>query len=74
MAVLNNRPRNATATALTECRVFTLDEKSINGILEQRVAVRLLLNIIHVLSDWLEQATAEKTRLQKLVKSLERAS
>lgn len=73
MAVLNNRPRNATATALSECRVFTLDERSINEILEKRVAVRLLLNIIHVLSDWLERATAENTRLLKLVKSMDKA-
>ena len=74
MAVLNNRPRNATATSLTECRVFTLDEKNINEILEKRVAVRMLLNIIHVLSDWLERATAENTRMQKLIKKIERAS
>lgn len=58
MAVLTHRPRTATAAALSEVRLFTLDEKEINSILERRVAVRLLLNIIHVLSERLAAADA----------------
>jgi CRP-like cAMP-binding protein len=68
MAVLNRKPRNATATALTECRVFTLDEKRMNEILEKRVAVRLLLNIVHILSERLEMSNAENARMHKLLK------
>ncbi len=65
MAVLNHKPRTATAAALTEVRLFTLDEKQINEILEKRVAVRLLLNIIHVLSERLETATTNVAKLCK---------
>ncbi len=56
MAVLNHEPRTATAAAVKETKLFTLDEKQINEILEKHVAVRLLLNIIHVLSERLEDA------------------
>jgi CRP-like cAMP-binding protein len=64
MAVLNKKPRNATAAALTDAKLFTLDEKQINSILDKRVAVRLLLNIIHVLSERLEAANAHITDLK----------
>ena len=56
MAVLNHKPRCATAAALTNCTLFTLDEAQINGLLKKHIAVRLLLNIIHVLSERLETA------------------
>lgn len=56
MSVLNHRPRCATAGALSDVSLFTLDEAEINQILEKRVAVRILLNIIHILSDRLESA------------------
>jgi CRP/FNR family transcriptional regulator, cyclic AMP receptor protein len=65
MAVLNKRPRNATALAETDCRLFTLSEMEINQILEKRVAVRLLMNIIHILSERLEHANAENARLRR---------
>jgi len=58
MAILNHKPRNATAVAVTESRLFTLDEPQINRILERRVAVKILLNIIHVLSERLEEANS----------------
>ena len=58
MSVLNNRPRCATAAARTDCTLFTLEERQINNILEKRVAVRILLNIIHVISERLEDANA----------------
>ena len=56
MAVLNQRPRTATAAAETDVDLFTLDESQINEILEKRVAVRFLMNIIHVLSEHLEKS------------------
>lgn len=61
MAVLNHAPRTATAAAIKETKLFTLDEKQINDILEKHVAVRLLLNIIHVLSERLEEADERMT-------------
>ena len=65
MAVLNHKPRTATAVALTDTRLFTLDEKEINSLLEKRVAVRLLLNIIHVLSERLESTNALIAELRR---------
>ena len=56
MAVLNQRPRSATAAAKSEVKLFTLDERQINEILDKAVAVKLLLNVIHVLSERLENA------------------
>ncbi len=56
MSVLNHRPRTATAAAETNAKLYTLDESQMNSILEKHVAVRLLLNIIHVLSERLEDA------------------
>jgi len=54
MAVLNHKPRCATAAALSDVTVFTLDEAQINSILKKHVAVRILLNVVHVLSERLE--------------------
>lgn len=73
MAVLNHEPRTATAVALTESRCFTLDEKELNTILERRIATKLLLNIIHVLSERLEQANAHLTDMRKQLKRLQQA-
>jgi CRP-like cAMP-binding protein len=56
MAVLNRTPRCATAAALSNATLFTLDEDQINKLLKKNIAVRLLLNIIHVLSERLETA------------------
>lgn len=65
MAVLNHEPRTATATALTECRCFTLEEREVNELLEQKLAVRVLLNVIHVLSERLEKANAHLAEIKR---------
>ena len=59
MSVLNQRPRNATALAVRDTTVFTLDEEQINALLLKEVSSRLLLNVIHVLSERLEDANAK---------------
>ena len=56
MAVLNHTPRCATAAALNDTTLFTLDEMQINSILGKHIAVRLLLNVIHIISERLETA------------------
>ncbi len=58
MAVLNNEPRTATATALEDCKCFTLEEREVQQLLAKGLGVRLLLNVIHVLSERLESANA----------------
>lgn len=69
MAVLNSKPRAATATALSEVKCLTLEEREINQILSRGVAVKLLLNIIAMLSERLVNADAwisEAIRRHKL--------
>ena len=68
LAVFNHKPRSATAVALQDSKLFTLDERQINEILEKHVAVRLLLNIIHVISERLEAANAWNAALRKQAK------
>ncbi len=68
MAVLNHKPRSASATAITAAKVFTLDERTINKILEKHVAVRLLLNVVHIVSERLEKANTENVELRKALR------
>ena len=56
MSILNRKPRNATAAALSDTKLFTLSESDIEKILKKQTAVRVLLNVIHVLSERLEKA------------------
>jgi CRP-like cAMP-binding protein len=67
MAVLNHRPRSATAAAVTDVKLFTLDEKEINQILERNLATKVLLNIVHVLSERLESANEMIAELRRRV-------
>jgi len=66
MSALNHRPHCANADAGTEVKLLTLNEKQIVHLLEKRVGIRLLLNIIHMLSGYLENANhinAKNTRI-----------
>lgn len=56
MSVLDHGPHIASAVAASPVRVYTLTEEQMNDILEKRVAVRFLLNVIHVLSDYLRHS------------------
>lgn len=58
MAVLNQTPRSATATATRDTKLFTLTEAQLDAVLEKRATNRVLLNVIHVLSERLENANA----------------
>jgi len=55
MSVLNKSPRTASAVALTPVRVFTMDEHQLSTMMDTKIAVRFLMNIIHVLSERLER-------------------
>lgn len=70
MSVLDHRPHSATAVAATNVRLFTLDEDQINSMLEQRVAVRFLLNIIHVLSGHLADTNSQLSKLEHTLRSM----
>jgi CRP-like cAMP-binding protein len=57
MSVLNHRPHSASANAATDVKLFILNEKNIREILQKNhAAVALLLNVIHILSGYLETA------------------
>jgi CRP/FNR family transcriptional regulator len=67
IAVLTHKPRSATAAALEDSRLFILNEKEINELLQKHVAVRLLMNIIHVLCERLEIADSALADLRPQV-------
>jgi CRP-like cAMP-binding protein len=70
MSVLDHRPHTATAMAKTEVKLFTLNEHQLNEILNQRVAVRLLLNVIHALSGHLADSNAMMTLQNRDLRAL----
>ena len=63
MAVLNDRPRSATATATGDVKLFTIDDRELKEVLHRDVGEKLLLNVIHVLSERLENANARASAL-----------
>jgi CRP-like cAMP-binding protein len=65
MAVINQSPRSAAASALTDAKLFTLDEAGTKKVLEQDFAVRVLMNIIQVMSERLEAANSSIADLRK---------
>jgi CRP-like cAMP-binding protein len=69
MAVLNHTPRTASAAAILDTRVFTLEEKQLNAILQREVSTRLLLNVIHVISERLEAANKANHHLRQQLKT-----
>ena len=71
MSALNHQPHTGTASAITDAKCFVLTEDDINSILEKRVAVRFLLNIIHTLSGYVEAANISNSKLRKRVRALE---
>ncbi len=67
MAVLNKKPRTATAIALEESRLLCLSENQLNEIMEKRVAIKLLLNVIHVLSERLVVSNQLNFEMRRLL-------
>ncbi len=74
MAVLNHKPHVGSAAALSDVRVFVLEERQLNSILEKGVAVRLLMNVIHILSGHLEGVNAWNAALRKKMLSKDDAA
>ncbi len=58
MSVLNHRPHCASAAAATDVKLSIIDEGHINKLLDGPVGARFLLNIVHVLSSYLERANS----------------
>jgi len=58
MALVNKEPRSATVKAIEPSHLFVLSESTFQYLLTKRVAVQLLLNIVHTMSQRLMAATA----------------
>lgn len=54
MALITDQPRSATAVALEDSHLFSLNETTFEKLLTKRVAVRILLNIVGSLSQRLQ--------------------
>ena len=65
MSALNHRPHCASAAAATDVKLFAIDEKQMDELLDGHVATRFLLNIIHVLSSHLDKANSVIARQSK---------
>ncbi len=61
MALVSHEPRSATVKALENSLLFVLTESTLEKLLTKRVAVQLLLNIIHTLSKRLRETNARVT-------------
>ena len=73
MSVLNHRPHTASADAASDVKVFTLNEQQMNEILCRRSAVRLLMNVIHMLSSYLENANFVNSKHERTIRQLTEA-
>ena len=58
MALVSNEPRSATAIAAEDSQLFVLSEATFQSLLNKRVAIQLLLNILRTLSRRLRDTNA----------------
>lgn len=58
MALVNNEPRSATVVAMEDSRLFVLSQATFERLLTKRVAIQILMNIIHTLSKRLKETNA----------------
>jgi CRP-like cAMP-binding protein len=70
MSVLDHRPHSATAMAKTDVRLFLLMESQLNELLHKRVAVRFLLNVIHILSGHLSDSNTMMAMQDREIREL----
>lgn len=55
MGVINNEPRSASIIALEDSHLFVLTESTFKSLLNKRMAVQMLLNIVRTLSHRLRE-------------------
>lgn len=72
MSTIDHRPHTATAVAGTDVLLFTLSENQLAEILKQHVAVRLLLNVIHLLSGYLAETNSHIAAMESKLSRIER--
>jgi CRP-like cAMP-binding protein len=59
MALINNEPRSATATAAEDCHLFVLSETIFQRLMTKKAAIRILLNIIGTMGNRLRDMNAK---------------
>ncbi len=64
MAVLNDEPRTATASAKTDTRLFSLTDKQVHALIKTPNGTKVLMNVVHVLSERLADANAQLARMR----------
>lgn len=69
-AALDHRPHAGSAIAETNCKCFELDEDHLNRVLEQKTAAHFLLNVIHTLSNQLEEINERNATIRKELDAL----
>ena len=65
MALVTKKPRSASIIALEDSRLFVLSESTFERLMTKRVAIRILLNIVRVLSDRLKIADDRISHMDK---------
>ena len=66
MALVNSEPRSATAISVEDCTLFVLTETTFQRLLNKKVAVQTLLNIIRTLSHRLRETNRRLAKLQQM--------
>ncbi len=57
MALITKQPRSATAIAIEDSSLFVFSETTFEKLLTKKTAVRLLLNLVHILCERLKNTT-----------------
>lgn len=61
MALINNEPRSATAVAAERSQMFVLSETAFQRLMTKRISIRILLNIVGVMSSRIREANKRLT-------------
>ncbi len=56
MALINNEPRSASAVAAERSQLFVLSETAFQKLMTKRISIRILLNIVGVMSERIREA------------------
>jgi CRP-like cAMP-binding protein len=70
MSALTHEPHSGTASAMVASDIFVLHESELNEILEKKTAIRLLLNVVHVLSKRLHDANHRALQMTERLNEL----
>ncbi|GMW00859.1 MAG: hypothetical protein AMXMBFR84_19960 [Candidatus Hydrogenedentota bacterium] len=67
MALINHEPRSATAVASETSHLFAMNETTFDKLMTKSVAIRILLNIVGLMSSRLKNMNGQLTKLKVLL-------